>query len=304
MPIPDYHAIMLPALRLYAAGEIRVAEAVDKIADEFDLPDQERFEILPSGGETRISNRVRWSLTHLVTFGLLERLQPGRFAITPKGMAILENPPNRMDNAFLKRISGLDLPESKTGGGHPVESEPAHGPDASTLEGRVEAAIEDLNAALREELLDRVLAMRAPSFERLIVDLMLAMGYRAKGSGARFERARDGGIEGIIDKDAPGKAPIYFQAKQYAMENGIGAERIAEFAGAADAHGVDEGIYLTTSHFALASMQFAQDSPKRLTLIDGDQLTRQMVKLGVAVQGYRIHELKKVDAEYFDDAGG
>lgn len=304
MPIPNYYSIMLPILRLCASGEIKVAETVDRMAEEFDLADHERYEILPSGREPKFTNRVRWSLTHLVKYGLLERLRPGLFEITSKGMAVLANPPNRMDNEYLNRISGLDQSGTKTDDGHLVPVDQTLDPEVPTPESRIEAAIEDLNAALREELLDRVLVMRPPGFEKLILDLMLAMGYRAKGPVARFKRADDGGIEGIIDKDASGKAPIYFQAKQYAMDNGIGIEKIAEFAEVAETRGASEGVYVTTSHFALAAMQFALANPKPLTLIDGDQLTRQMVKHDVAVQGYRIHELKKVDAKYFNDAGG
>jgi restriction system protein len=304
MPIPDFQTLMLPVLRLADAGEIKVAEAVNRMADEFALTDQEREELLPSGRQAKIANRVHWSVTYLVKSGLVERPRRGYFAITPKGKSVLSSPPERIDIAFLSQFDGFDEFRTKANDDHPAEVEPTQDLAAGTPEERVEAAFEDLNAALREELLERILVMHPTAFEKLIVDLMLGMGYGANGSGERLGRTSDGGIDGVINEDVLGLDIIHLQAKRYATGNSIGVEKIREFAGALDERGATKGVFVTTSHFAPAATHYAQRSPKRLILIDGEELTRLLVKYGVAVRGYRVLELKKVDTDYFGEAEG
>ena len=304
MPIPDFQTLMLPVLRLADAGEIKVADAVGQMSDEFALTDQEREELLPSGRQAKIANRVHWSVTYLVKSGLVERPRRGYFAITPKGKSVLSSPPERIDIAFLSQFDGFDEFRTKANDDYPVDVEPTQDLAAGTPEERVEAAFEDLNAALREELLERILVMHPTAFEKLIVDLMLGMGYGANGSGERLGRTSDGGIDGVINEDVLGLDIIHLQAKRYATGNSIGVEKIREFAGALDERGATKGVFVTTSHFAPAAIQYAQRSPKRLILIDGEELTRLLVKYGVAVRGYRILELKKVDTDYFDEAEG
>jgi restriction system protein len=304
MPIPDFQTLMLPVLRLADVGEIKVADAVGQVADQFGLTDAEREELLPSGRQPKVANRVHWSVTYLVKSGLVERPRRGCFVITPKGRAVLRNPPERIDIAFLSQFEGFDDFQTKANGEHAVEVEPTQELAAGTPEERVEAAFEDLNGALRDELLERILVMHPTAFEKLIVDLMLGMGYGANGSGERLGRTSDGGIDGVINEDVLGLDIIHLQAKRYATGTAIGVEKIREFAGALDERGATKGVFVTTSHFAPSAKQYAQRSPKRLILIDGEELTRLLVKYGVAVRGYRILELKKIDTDYFDTAEG
>ncbi len=304
MPIPDFQTLMLPVLRLADAGEIKVAAAVDQVANQFGLTDVEREELLPSGRQAKIANRVHWSVTYLVKSGLVERPRRGCFVITPKGKAVLGRPPERIDIGFLSQFEGFDDFRTKANGENPVEVEPTQELAAGTPEERVEAAFEDLNGALRDELLERILVMHPTAFEKLIVDLMLGMGYGANGSGERLGRTSDGGIDGVINEDVLGLDIIHLQAKRYATGTAIGVEKIREFAGALDERGATKGVFVTTSHFAPSAKQYAQRSPKRLILIDGEELTRLLVKYGVAVRGYRILELKKIDTDYFDTAEG
>jgi len=304
MPIPDFQTIMLPVLRVSDVGEIKIAEAVDRIANEFALTVQEREELLPSGRMAKIANRVQWSVTYLVKSGLVARPRRGYFTITPMGKTVLSNPPERIDIAFLSQFDGFDEFRARANQDHPTNVEPTKDLSAGTPEELVEAAFEDLNAALREELLERILMMHPTAFEKLIVDLMLGMGYGANGSGERLGRTSDGGIDGIINEDVLGLDIIHLQAKRYATGNTIGVEKIREFAGALDERGATKGVFVTTSHFAPTAIQYAQRSPKRLILIDGEELTRLLVRYGVAVRGYRMLELKKVDTDYFDETEG
>lgn len=312
MPIPDYQTLMLPVLRLAAEGEVGIADAVERLSDDFGLSPEERAELLPSGGKSKIVSRVHWAVTYLVKAGLLERPRRGYFAITARGRSVLADPPAQIDTGFLSRFpefeafrarSGADRPRG-AGGGEAAAAAPAEArSSAHTPEERIEAAFEELNAALREELLRRILAMDPAAFEKLIVDLMLGMGYGANGSGERLGRSSDGGIDGVINEDVLGLDIIHLQAKRYAPDNSVGVEKIREFAGALDERGATKGVFVTTSRFAPAAVQYARRSPKRLILIDGEELTRLLVRYGVAVRSYRTLELRKVDIDYFGEDG-
>lgn len=301
MPVPDFQTLMLPVLRIAAEGEVKARDAVNRVADEFNLTADERAEILASGRQTRIANRMHWAVTYLVKAGLLERPRRGHFAITEAGRKVLSAAPPRIDIPFLAQFEAFE--EFRRGpNGEPVSDvEPLPAIASGTPEERVEAAFRDLNAALRTELLERILAMDPSAFEKLIIDLMLGMGYGGGGSGQHVGRTADGGIDGVINEDVLGLDIIYLQAKRNAPGNGIGVEKIREFAGVLDERGATKGVFVTTSHFAAPARTYAERSHKRLVLIDGQELTRLLVEYGVAVRVYRSLELKKLDTDYFDD---
>lgn len=303
MPVPDFQTVMLPALRLAAtAGDVRASDAIDGLAAQFSLTPLERAEMLPSGRQAKFANRVHWAVTYLVKAGLLARPRRGYFALTERGGAVLADPPERIDIPYLSQFSGFD---SFRNGAVQADQATDAGSTASagTPDERIEAAFSDMSAALRAELLERVQAIHPTAFEKLIVDLMLGMGYGAGGSGKHLGRTNDGGIDGIINEDVLGLDIIYLQAKRYATGSAIGVEKIREFAGALDERGATKGVFVTTSHFAAQALAYAQRSPKRLVLIDGDELTRLLLRYGVGVRASRTIELKKLDTDYFDDLG-
>lgn len=303
MPIPDFQTLMLPTLRLASQGEVRVRDLVSGIATQFGLTEEELAERLPSGRQTTIVNRVSWAVIYLSKAGLLGRVRRGVYCITDRGRSILANPPERIDIRFLSQFEGFE--EFRTGNTNeePANVEPSPTLAAGTPDERIEAAFEDLNSALRNELIDRVRAMDPTHFEKLIVDLMLGMGYGAGGSGQHLGRTNDGGVDGVINEDVLGLDIIYLQAKRYAEGSAIGVDKIREFAGSLDERGATKGVFVTTSHFAPQARAYAQRSPKRLILIDGEELTRLLVQHGVGVRAYRELKLKRLDTDYFDDLG-
>jgi restriction system protein len=299
--VPDFQTITLPLLNLSAAGEVRTREAIDKLADEFGLTPEERQELLPSGRQTRFSNRVHWAIVYLQKGGLIQRVARGVYRITEQGKTVLLQPPPRIDRRYLTQFEGVREFRKRKTKDETTESDLVNALPSGTPEERIEAAIEDLNEALREDLLERILSMHPTAFEKLIIDLMLGMGYGADGSGRHLGRTADGGVDGIINEDILGLDIIYLQAKRYAVGNSIGVEKIREFAGALDERGATKGVFVTTSRFAPPARQYAQRSPKRLILIDGSELTHFLIKFGVAVRGYQTVVLKKLDVDYFDD---
>jgi restriction system protein len=307
MAIPDYQTLMLPVLQSSTSGELSVRDAIERLAREIKLTDEERAALLPSGKQAIFTNRVQWAKTYLVKAGLLQPTKRGYFTITDRGRAVLAQNPRRIDNSFLDQFeefrkfrNATRLPAASDDGEQ--RTAPAV-LDAATPEERVESASKEIEEDLRAELLDRVLKMPPAFFEKVVVDLLLAMGYGGAGadSGKRIGRTGDGGVDGVINEDALGLDIVYIQAKRYAPGNAVGVDKVREFSGAMDERGAMKGVFATTSHFAPAARAFAERVPKRLILVDGEELSRLLVRYGVGVRAVRTIELKKVDLDYFEE---
>ena len=277
------------------------------LAKEFNLTDEERAELLPSGKQAIFTNRVQWAKTYLVKAGVLQATKRGHFTITERGREVLAQNPRRIDNSFLDQFeefrqfrNAARLPaDSETEGSAQRHRRSKRQPP----EERVESASKEIEEDLRAELLDRVLKMSPTFFEKVVVDLLLAMGYGGAGadSGRRIGRTGDGGVDGVIDEDALGLDIVYIQAKRYAPGNVVGVDKVREFSGAMEERGATKGVLVTTSHFAPAARAFAERVPKRLILVDGKELSRLLVRYSVGVRAVRTVELKKVDLDYFEE---
>ena len=306
MPVPNFESVILPVLRLSAEGEIKIADAVNRISDEFGLTESEREELVPSGGLTRIKDRVKWSVTYLVKAGLVKRPKRGYFVITEQGKSVLIDAPKRIDISFLLRFEGFKKFKTRN------EEEPSNQKNETTKsstvsietpEDRLRGAFEEMNETLRDDLLNSILEASPEFFEKLIVDLMLGMGYGSKGTGERIGKVGDGGVDGIINEDALGLDVVYLQAKRYNLDNPVAIREIREFAGALDGKGAKKGVFVTTSSFARNAKDFVDSISiqKRLRLIDGDELTRLMIEYGVGVRDQWTLTAKRVDADYFEE---
>ena len=307
MAIPDFQSFMLPILRLAATKPVNTPEAVAHISSEFGLSDEDRREMLPSGRQTRLANRVQWAFSYLAKAGLLRREARGVYDITDAGRQVLADKPSHIDRNFLKARSEHFRP-SKVRNTNPADDESADtlsplSEEEGTPEERAEAAIKDHNDALQSDIQERVQALNDGQFEQLIVKVMLGLGYGASGSGKRTGRSGDGAIDGVITEDVLGLDKIYLQAKKYSPDSAIGPDKIREFAGAMDAHGILKGVFVTTSRYTKAAREYAERSHKHLRLIAGDELAKIMVQHGIGVRGYRKLELKHVDDDFFENLG-
>jgi restriction system protein len=306
MAIPDFQSFMLPVLRLSAHGPIRTTETIAHLSDEFSLTETERGELLASGKQTRVANRVYWTFVHLTKAGLLKREARGLYVISEEGSKALAENPAKIDLNFLlarseKYRQFRMASTAETEGNDSPIIMPATGiVERDTPEERIDAAFTELNNALQSDLYERVLTMGDSDFERLIVALMLGLGYGAGGLGKRTGGSGDGAIDGIITEDVLGLDVIYLQAKRYALDSAIGPDKIREFAGAMDAHGITKGVFVTTSRYTKAALEYAELSHKRLRLIDGKELTRLMLEHGIGVRDHRSWKLRKIDADFFD----
>jgi len=302
MSVPDYQTLMLPVLRLAKDGETSISHCVEKIAKEFSLNEEDLEELLPSGKQSVIANRAHWAKFYLVKAGLLKPTRRGYFEVADRGRTALAQGLDRIDNKYLDQFEEFRVFRAKStptnGGSNGSRVAPT---ETATPVEQIETAYEMLTEQLKSELLERILAARPEFFEQTIVDLMMAMGYGgATDAGKRLGRSGDGGIDGLINEDVLGLDSIYLQAKRYAPDNTIGVEKIREFAGSLDERSAVKGVFVTTSRFAQGARDYAARSPKKLVLIDGDELTRLLVRYGVGVRTTRTIELKKLDFDYFD----
>lgn len=299
MAIPDYQSIMLPLLKLTSDGkEHSIHETVDTLADELKLTNDERKELLPSGQQEIFFNRVGWARTYLKKAGLLEATRRGFFRVSDRGVKILEKKPIKIDNKFLsqfeefkkfrtrkkkiKVIGKINLDELE-----------------QTPEESFESAYENLRGELSNEILNQLKNCPPSLFEKIVVEVLVKMGYGGslKDAGRAVGRSGDEGIDGIIKEDKLGLDIIYIQAKRW--ENTVGRPEIQKFAGALQGQRARKGIFITTSNFSKDAEEYASKIDTKIILIDGDKLTDYMIDLNVGVTTTSTYQLKKVDLDYF-----
>jgi restriction system protein len=302
MAVPKYDEMMLPVLRILGDGaEHSQRELAEQIADHFKLTPQERAERLPKVKATYLRHRLGWAGFSLRRAGLAQSPRTGTLQITDEGRTFLATNPSQLRAADLKRFpayaafvermkSEAEIPETK------IES--AH----ETPEERIEAAFSDLNQTLVGELLTRLSTVDPFRFERIVLDLLVAMGYGGsfKEAAAVTQKTGDEGIDGVINEDRLGLDVIYVQAKR--RKSSIGRPDIQNFVGALAGKKAAKGIFITTSEFHDNARDYAAGIHQKVILIDGQRLAELMIEHGIGVAEEHAYSVKKIDSDYFDEA--
>jgi len=301
MTIPDYQSIMLPLLKLAGDGEQHtLQQAISKLADEFQLTEDERKEMLPSGTQKLFNNRVAWASTYLRKAGLLESPKRGVFVIAQRGRKALSENLDRLDNKYLEQFP--EFIEFKTPKPKPdkakVPIQPL--PDDKNPKEILETAFQELQDSLANELIDTIKSNPPEFFEELVIDVLLKMGYGGskKDAGQAIGKSGDEGIDGIIKEDKLGLDVIYVQAKRW-NDTVVGRPEIQKFAGALQMKKATKGIFITTSRFSKEALDSINEITSKIILIDGERLAELMIEYGVGVSTEAIYEVKKVDSDYF-----
>ncbi len=301
--VPDYQSLMLPVLRAAAGGEQRIGAVVQRLGEELGLSEASRAALLASGHQTIFANRVHWAKTYLAKAGLVEGTKRGHFRLTQRGADVLADSPERINNRFLSRFEEFRQFSDRSAQSTDDEVVPETADAAEqTPDEIMRAAHRRIEAALAEDLLDRVRAAPPDFFERLIVNLLLAMGYggSAADAGRALGRSGDDGVDGVIDQDALGLDRVYIQAKRYAAGNSVGPGAIRDFFGSLDRHKAAKGLFVTTSGFTSSARETADYLSKHIVLIDGEQLTRLMIRHNVGCRIEEVLHVKKVDEDFFE----
>ncbi len=304
MTIPDYQTLMLPLLKL--AGdqqEHKFRFAVERLADEFSLSETERSELLPSGAQAIFDNRVGWARSYLKQAGLLDSNKRGFFEITERGLAVLRQNPGNINVKFLEQFKEfLEFRSRKDRRLEGEQGDLAISIDEQNLtpEDQLAKAYRAIRTALESEVIEQVKTASPAFFERLVVDLLVKMGYGGSRSdaGRTLGKSGDGGVDGIIKEDKLGLDVIYIQAKRW--EGAVGRPEIQKFAGALQGQRAKKGVFITTSSFTRDAQDYADFIDTRIILIDGDELAALMLDNNVGVSTVGMYEVKKIDTDYFD----
>jgi len=301
MAIPDYQTIMLPLLRFGGdQKEHSVREAIDNLSKEFGLTEEEKRELLPSGQQEVFTNRVAWARTYMGKAGLLESTRRGYFKITDRGAKVLKQNPHRIDVKFLEQFEEFRqfraLRHTKT-----EEEEVEVEAHERTPEEALESAYKQLRGNLADELLQQVKSCSPGLFEKIVVELLVKMGYGGsrQDAGRAIGRSGDEGIDGIIKEDRLGLDIIYIQAKRW--ENTVGRPEVQKFAGALQGQRARKGIMITTSNFSKEAQDYASKIDSKIVLIDGEQLAQLMIDHSLGVSPVAAYEIKRIDTDYFTE---
>lgn len=298
---------MLPVLQLAAMGETRVPDVANRIADQFELTQGERDQLLPSGRQRLLHNRTHWAKFYMSKAGLIDSTRRGWFVASDAGRALLATKPNRIDvqtlfsipsfAEFYKGSSSATTDAQRKDGSAPVI--PAI--TQTTPEEQVDAALLTQHSTLRDDLLQRILENSPGFFEGVILDLLVAMGYGGSRRNAAHQLGGtgDGGIDGIINEDALGLDRVYVQAKRYAPGTSVGRPDVQGFVGSLVGLSATKGVFVTTSVFSQQATDFVRHLAQRVILIDGPRLANLMIEHNVGVRVNRTVEFKRLDEDFF-----
>lgn len=304
MTIPDFQTIMLPLLKFAADGrEHSIHEAHDKLAQYFGLTSEEINDLLPSGQQATFYNRVGWARTYLKKSGLLITPRRAYFQITDRGRAVLAENPIRIDMDYLEQFPEYQT-FKVTGNKQKFIKKPTEEESIiyeRTPEEALDAAYLEIRANLAQELLFQVQNSSPKFFEKLVVELLVAMGY----GGSRRDAARavgqsgDEGIDGIIDEDRLGLDTIYIQAKKW--QDTVSRPEIQKFVGALQGKRAKKGIFIAASDFSQSAHEYVSMIDTKVVLIDGTKLANFMIDYNIGVTMLSRYDIKRLDSDYFID---
>ena len=299
MAVPSFESLMLPVLETLVDGRIhRPQEVSDSVAARLGVSADDRAEMLPSGAMPRYRNRILWALHYMKRAGVITSPARGQYVIADSGRALLAEAPGRITTKTLERYPGYMEFMGQTA--PKAQDTDVTVTDGATPEERLQAAYEEIRDHVAAEILDRLRAVDPLRFERIVLEVLTAMGY----GGSDPERAtitahsHDGGLDGVIREDTLGLDQVVVQAKRY--NSPVDVKLIREFAGSLDEHGTDKGVFFTTDKFTAPALAFARSIKKRIVLIDGPELARLMVRHRVGVTVTKTLPLARLDSDYFD----
>jgi len=299
MAIPGYQDLMLPLLKLVSDGkEYSLREIIERLAEEFNLSEEDRNEFLPSGQQRVFDNRVNWAKTYLLKAGLLESPKRGYIKISKAGKQFL------VDNPNLNKLTKEDLMQFESFREFISRGNKKNMVlhiDSETPTEIIEQKIQEVNEALADELLRKIKGSSPKFFEKLVIDLLLKMGYGGseKEMAEVVGKSGDEGIDGTIKEDKLGLDVIYIQAKRW--EGPVGRPEIQKFVGALAGKKAKKGVFFTTSTFTDEAKDYVSHLEQKVVLIDGNKSADLMIKYNVGISVEKVIEIKRIDSDYFEE---
>ena len=301
---PPFNDFFYPLIQLASQEERQVRACCELIADHFELSNEARMEMVPSGSKPRYVDRTQWAATYLRQAGVLDSTRRDYVRVSKVG------------HEFLAKLNGTSITRA-----HLMQFEPFRGfverqrpektqqaqEDSTTIAGltpmdQISTGLDQIQEELAADILDRLKQAPPSFFERAVIDLLMAMGYGGENAtaGKVTGKSGDNGIDGDIDQDQLGLDRVYVQAKRYGLENKISAEAVRAFTGALSKHQANKGLFLTTSAFSKSAEETADRVAQRVVLIDGVRLARLMIAHGVGCTRRRSISIMQIDRDYFE----
>jgi len=307
MPLPTYDQLMLPLMKLLSElnEPIKISDAANILAERSNLHEEDLNKILPSG-KNIFKDRVAWAKTYLVKAGLVQQPKRAYCEISSLGRQVDLKSLDAITNEYLAQFNGFS--DFKLGKKNKdefgienlqvIESLNSY-QETQTPEETIQNTTELLKSDLKSDLLQMVKDKSPSFFERLVVDLLVAMSYGGSHQDAAqaIGKTNDGGIDGVISEDRLGLDKIYIQAKRW--KDTVGRPDIQQFKGALADQVAKKGVFITTSSFSKEAIESARKSG--IVLIDGDKLTSLMIEFGLGVQIERSFHIYKIDQDRFDE---
>ena len=296
MAIPDYETLMLPLLKyLKDEKEHSTQELYEHLSQVFNLTPEERLQKLPSGQDNLFENRVRWAKLYLKKAGLLEDPRRGYVKITPDGLKLLAQNPEKINVKLLEQFPKFkEFKSTKTTEDKQEIVKLHQDIEKRTPDDLIEEGYSIIRKNLGQELLERLKTSSPSFFEKVVLKLLSAMGY---GEGKVTGRSGDGGIDGFIHQDRLGLDKIFFQAKRFGDNNPVTPSMMRDFIGALDQKGASKGVFITTSRFTQNPESIR--SSKSIVWIDGNKLVELLIDCNVGVSLEKTYQIKKIDEDFF-----
>jgi restriction system protein len=292
---------MLPALLVLDDGMVHRPQEVSRtVADRLGISVEDQEELLPSGAMSRYRNRILWALHYMKRAGVVTSPARGQYLITPRGLELLAQAPERITQKTLEQFP--EYVEFISGSRSTDAAVDVVSDESATPEERLQAAYDEIQTHAAADVLERLRAIDPLRFEGVVLEVLTAMGYGGSDPdrASLTVRSHDGGLDGVIKEDALGLDTVVVQAKRY--NSAVDVKLIREFAGSLDEHGTDKGVFFTTDKFTGPAIDYVKSIKKRIILIDGAELARLMVLHGVGVSVTKVLRIVRVDSDFFEDS--
>ena len=298
MAIPNFQTLMLPLLKALAdKQEHSMKDVTTTLSDQFNLSEDERNIASEVSGQPVMYNRTAWAKTYLKRAGLIEQTRRGFFRVSESGEEVLKSAPPAINIKFLRQFAEFEETQKQPEALQKDQSLPEI--QTETPDELIDSGAKAIRAALSDEILQRIKGCSPAFFERLVVELLVKMGYGGsrQDAGRAIGRSGDEGIDGVIHEDRLGLDVIYLQAKRW--EGVVGRPEIQKFVGALQGQRAKKGVFITTSDFTKEAVEYVRNIDNKVVLINGALLANLMIDHDVGVSLAATYEIKKIDSDYF-----
>lgn len=305
MAVPKFYEFFPFVMKNLSNGEIfSVKQIRTLVFDNMHLTEEDRSVLLPSGKQRTADNRVNWALTYLRKAGLVERPSTGKYQISSIGKAALQEVGYNITLEYLDKFKSFrEFHMVKPQSGQD-SSECINAITDGSPQDTMDIAFRQINDELAANLLQAIMEHSPQFFEKLVVELLVKMGYGGafEEAGIAVGQSGDEGIDGIIREDKLGFSSIYIQAKRWNTETTVGRPEVQKFVGALAGQGALKGLFITTAQFTKEAKNYVnKQSATKVVLVDGEKLAKLMIEFDVGVSTLNTYSIKKIDSDFFDE---